>query len=663
MTKEEKKQIEKLRKEIKKHNDLYYSKGAPEISDFKYDALMKELKRLEEKHPEYKAEGSPTQTVGAPVRSGFEKAEHFSPMLSLESVNTESEYRKFDETCKKELGVDSLEFVCEPKLDGLSVELVYENGIFTRGVTRGDGLVGEDVTDNLQVVDNVLKKLKGKKVPGHISVRGEMLIHLEDFKKLNKIRSENGKDVFANPRNAAAGAVRNLDPNVTAERNLDVYCYRILDSSDSIPDTHSEMIRFLAGLGLKVVPGADKFEDIDEVIKYHHDLESKRDSLDYEVDGVVVKVNSLEYQVRLGERTNNPRWAVAYKFEPRKEITKVEDIVVQVGRTGVLTPVALLKPVEVGGVTVSRATLHNMDEIERLDVRAGDYVKVQRAGDVIPKVIEVIREKRNEKLRKFVMPGNCPSCGTKVEKEEVHCRCSAGLGCPAQVKEAMAHYASKDAVNIDGVSVRTVEQLYDEGLISTISDIYRLDKKALMRLEGWKEKKADNVIKSIESSKTVSIDRFMFGLGIRNVGKHIASLLAVKFGSIDNIKGATREELLEINEVGPEIAESVISFFRNRNNLAEIEKLFKYGVSLSSKVQGGILAGKKIVFTGSLSTLSRSAAKKIVEDEGGEAASSVSKDTDLVVAGEKAGSKLDKARKEGIKIISEEEFLQLTRSK
>lgn len=657
-----KNRIDELRKQIKKHDRLYYAKGKPEISDSKYDKLLEELKKLEKAHPEYITPDSPTQKVGALVQAAFAKVKHTSVMLSLESISKEEECEKFDKTCRKELDAEKVDYVCEPKLDGLSVELVYEKGAFTRGVTRGDGTAGEDVTANLKTVKTIPPRLKGEKLPGRLAVRGEVLIHIKDFQELNKKQTEEGKDTFANPRNAAAGSLRQLDTGITAQRKLDAFCYRILDFSEKMPATQEEMIRLIKKFGLKTTPDVKYCSTIKEAVKHHHELEKERDDLDYEIDGVVIKVNRLKDQEKLGMRTTNPRWAVAYKFEARKEITRVENIVVQVGRTGVLTPVALLKPVEVSGVTVSRASLHNMDEIARLDVKIGDYVKVQRAGDVIPDITEVIARKRTGNEKDFHMPRNCPSCGTPVEKEDVFYRCPAGLACPAQLKEAIAHYASKGAVDIDGFSDKTVEQLYEEGIIHSISDMYVLKAEDLLRLEGWKEKKTENLLAAIEASKDVTLDRFIFGLGIRNVGKHIAALLADKFGTLQKIMTASADKLLEINEIGPEIAESVVSFFAKKKNAQEIEKLIKRGVKIREKVTKGKLANKKVVFTGSLKTITRSQAKKLVESEGGEALSSVSDTTDLVVAGEKAGSKLDVARKKSIKIISEKEFLTLLKS-
>ncbi|MDD3088753.1 MAG: NAD-dependent DNA ligase LigA [Candidatus Omnitrophica bacterium] len=662
MTKDIKKHINELRREIKRHNALYYTSGVPEISDSRYDELMRELKKLEKKHPEYASDDSPTRTVGAPVADKLSKVKHVSPMLSLESVNNEEDAMHFGETCRKELGKEPC-FVCEPKLDGLSIELVYENGEFVRGVTRGDGQTGEDVTLNIKTIDSVPSKLKGKNVPGMIALRGEVMMHISDFHEMNKAQIDKGDEPFANPRNAAAGSMRQLDWRITAGRKLRVYCYQVLECSDGSPATQSEALGILKDLGFITSPGAKAVKSMDEALSYHHLMEKKRDSLDYEIDGVVIKVDALRDQEKMGMRSTNPRWAVAYKFRPRKEVTRVDNIIVQVGRTGVITPLALLCPVEVGGVTVSRATLHNMDQVERLGVMIGDHVKVERAGDVIPYVSEVLKDKRSGSEKPFRMPDRCPSCGEKLEKEDVFYRCPAGLSCPAQVKESMIHFASKDAADIEGMSEKTVEQFFKEGLIRSVADIFSLKADDILRLEGWKEKKTLNLLKAIEKAKKITFDRFIFALGIKNVGRHIAVLLALKFGSLEALKAASEAELKEVEEVGPEVARSVRSFFSEKRNCSEIERLLRTGLEVaeSPRKSGGKLAGKRFVFTGTLVSLSRSEAEKLVEADGGISASSVSSDTDYVVAGEKAGSKLEEARKKGVKVISEDEFRKMIR--
>lgn len=657
MSKDIKKRVSALRKEIKRHNELYYTEGKPEISDARYDELMKELKALEKAHPDLFSPDSPTQTVGAPVPVKLAKVRHVSPMLSLDSVNSSEDAEHFGFTCEKEIG-GSVEYACEPKLDGLSIELVYENGVFTRGSTRGDGVMGEDVTLNLKTIPSVPGKLRGKRVPRSLAVRGEVMMHISDFQELNKNETEKGGEAFANPRNAAAGSMRQLDPRITSERRLRVYCYQILEISGDKPDTQEGSLELLKELGFAVSPGARVVRSVKDVIAYHRAMEEKRDELDYEIDGVVVKLNSIAAQERMGMRTTSPKWAMAYKFKPRRETTRVDDIVVQVGRTGTLTPVALLHPVEVGGVTVSRATLHNMDQVEKLGVKIGDHVKVERAGDVIPYISEVLKEKRTGKEKDFGMPGKCPVCGTDIVKEDVFYRCPAGLSCPGQLKEAINHYASKDAVDIEGFSDKTVELLYEKGLIKSMADIYTLKSEELLELEGFKEKKTKNLLDAIEKAKHVTLDRFIFALGIRNVGKHIGAVLAEKFTSLEALKEAGEDELMEVKEIGPEIAACITSFFKEKRNILEIDKLIKNGVKIASKekVTSGKFIGKKFVFTGTLKTLSRSQAQKIVEKEGGSAGSNVTTDTDFVVAGEDAGSKLAEAKKKGIKVLSEEEF-------
>lgn len=651
-----KNKIEKLRQEIKRHNALYYIKGEPEISDSKYDAFMRELKDLEERHPEYVSPDSPAKTIGAPIAEKFTKIKHVSSMLSLESVNDISEVKHFEAVCRKEIGHD-IGYICEPKLDGLSIELVYEKGVFLRGATRGDGIIGEDVTLNLKTIPSVPLKLKGAEKLARIAVYGEVLMHIKDFQALNKKQIEEARDVFANPRNAAAGSMRQLDYRITAQRKLYVYCYRILDISGSLIKTQREMLELLKKLGFSVPPKVKYCRNIEEAVFYHHELEKERENLDYEIDGVVIKVNDLSLQAKLGMRTTNPRWAVAYKFEPRKEITRLENIVVQVGRTGVLTPLALLQPVEVGGVTVARASLHNMDQIAKLGVKIGDYVKVERAGDVIPYISEVVKIKRTGKEKEFHMPLKCPSCGTIVEKEDVFYRCPAGLTCPSQLKESMAHYVSKDAVDIAGFSDKTVETLYEKGMIKGVSDIYTLKREDLLDLEGWKEKKTDNILEAIDNAKTIDLDRFIFALGIRNVGRHIASVLADRFGSLLNLMRADKDELVKIREIGPVLAESIKSFFCTKRNVEEIKKLSENGVVIKEqKAKQGKFAGKKIVFTGAFQSMTRREAGEKVEREGGEVVSSVSSTVDFVVRGKDPGSKLAEAKNKNINILTEQEF-------
>jgi len=655
-----KKKIDDLRKEILRHNELYYLKAEPVISDGQYDGLLRELKRFEAEYPEYAAEDSPTRSVGAAIPNKFVKVEHNALMLSLDSVNDSTGAEHFDQTCSKESG-GRIDYAAEPKLDGISIELVYENGNFKGGSTRGDGRVGEDVTANLKTIKSVPKRITGKSVPGYLSVRGEVMMHIKDFQALNKKQIDDGGVVFANPRNVAAGSMRQLDYRITASRKLRVYCYRILKISEGMPRTQLESLKLLKEMGFNTPINVKHCRGIASAIQYHHDMEVKRDELDYEIDGVVIKVNDLDLQERLGRRTTNPRWAVAYKFKPRKEITRLENIVVQVGRTGVITPLALLQPVEVGGVTVSRATLHNMDQITKLGVKIGDYVKVHRAGDVIPYIGEVMKEKRTGKEKTFHFPTKCPSCGAKLEWEDVFCRCPAGLSCPKQMRETILNYVSKGAASIDGFSIKSVELLYAKGILRKISDIYTLKREDLLKLDTWREKKTENLLRQIEKSKSITLDRFIFGLGIKNVGRHIAVLLADKFGTLEKIISSDEGMLTAINEIGPEIAKSITIFFKNKENIKEIERFKKYGVIIHERKtsRNGKLAGKKIVFTGTLKTMTRLDAKEKVEAEGGEVSSAVGAGTNILVAGENAGSKLEKAKSKSIKVLSEEEFREM----
>jgi DNA ligase (NAD+) len=651
---------ESLRREIKKHNELYYTKGAPEISDSGYDALLRELRELEAEHPELRTPDSPTATVGAPVPDKFVKVEHTAPLLSLDSAADRESVDRFHRACEKAAGGE-VDYMCEPKLDGLSIELVYENGDLARAATRGDGHIGEDVTLNVKTISNVPQRLKGRGVPALLAVRGEVMMHISDFQELNRIRMGAGQEPFANPRNVAAGSIRQLDYRITARRKLRVYCYRILAlNGDERPAAQREALAYLADRGFDVSPDTEHCAGIEEAVSYHHRMRDSREEMDYEMDGIVIKVNDIGLQGEMGVRTTDPRWALAYKFPPRKEVTRVEDITVQVGRTGVLTPVALLKPVEVGGVTVSRATLHNMDQVRRLGVMKGDLVRVERAGDVIPYVSEVLTGKRSGDERPFRMPRKCPSCGSAVEKEDVFYRCPAGLACPAQVTESITHFVSKNAVDIDGLSEKTVRLLHDRGLVRGIADLYSLNKQDLLELEGFKEKKVDNILDAIDRSRNIPLDRFIHGLGIRNVGRHISTLLAKRYGTLERLMRADREDLTGLNEIGPEIAAAITEFFRQDRNISQIEQLRDNGVNIAPmKMPEGRFTGKRIVFTGSLREMSRSEARKLVEEHGGETASSVSASVDLVVAGDRAGSKLARAEEKGIRVVSEAEFLDM----
>ncbi len=669
MTREEaQKRLEELRELINYHNYRYYVLDDPEIPDAEYDRLMQELLELERQFPDLVTPDSPSQRVGAPPREEFETVPHSVPMLSLDNAFSEEDIREFDERVRRLLGVAGpIEYVAEPKLDGLGVELVYENGVLTVGSTRGDGYVGENVTENLKTIRSIPLRLLTRWLPApeRLEVRGEVIMEKEAFRRLNREREERGEPPFANPRNAAAGSVRQLDPSVTASRPLDMYCYaygQIVGGPDF--KTHWEVLEAFKKWGLKVNPLNELCRGVDQVVDYYRRMTEKREDLPYEADGVVVKVNSLEYQARLGMKTRSPRWAIAWKFAAHQEITQVLDIVAQVGRTGALTPVAILKPVHVGGVVVSRATLHNQDEIDRLDVRIGDWVIVQRAGDVIPEIVSVVKSRRTGKEKPYHLPDRCPVCGAKVVRMpgEVAYRCT-NASCPAQLKERILHFASKRAMDIDGLGEKLVNQLVDKGLVKDVADLYFLKKEDLMRLERMGEKSAENLLRAIEESKGRSLDRLLYGLGIRYVGEHMARVLIDHFGSIEALRNASYEDLIQIPEVGPVVAESVVTFFQQPENLKLLEKLKKAGIRLEQareeRKKSDLLAGKTFVFTGALKSFTREEAQRLVEELGGRAASSVSRRTDYVVVGENPGSKAERARQLGIPMITEEEFKKM----
>ncbi|MBN2603195.1 MAG: NAD-dependent DNA ligase LigA [Candidatus Thermoplasmatota archaeon] len=658
------KKIEQLRKEIRHHDYLYYVLNNPEISDTKYDKLLRKLKELEEKFPKLVTPDSPTQRVGGTPLDEFGTVRHSKPMLSLDSAIKEEEILRFDERIKRELETGEVVYVAEPKLDGLSVELIYENGYFVRGSTRGDGVIGEDVTENIKTIRTVPLILRSseKNIPKMVAVRGEVIMHIKDFENFNKMLVENGYQPLANPRNAAAGSLRRLNPKETAERPLDIYFYEIMDSQGLSIETQLEGLDYLSKWGLRTNGFIETCNDSQGIINYHHKMEEKRETLDYEIDGVVIKVNKIDFQEKLGQKSRSPRWAIAFKFPSRKEETQILGITVQVGRTGTLTPVALLKPVDVGGVTVSRASLHNQDFVNIMDVRIGDFVKVGRAGDVIPEVTEVIKSKRNGKEKKFYIPKNCPVCGSNVVKDGAYYKCAGGLSCIAQLKRSIAHFASKGAMDIEHLGRKSVELLVDEGLLKRVSDIYRLNKEDLLSLPRFAEKSAENLIESVEKSKDKNLARFIYALGIPNVGEHVARVLADKFGSLDKLKEAKIEDLVQIFEIGPEIAESVNSFSREPNNLEEIEHMKSLGVNAISEVSSkkpDTLMGKTFLFTGSLTQFSRDEAKRIVEELGGRAVSLVSKNVDYVVVGDNPGSKYEKARKLNLECIDENKFKQI----
>ncbi len=656
-------EIEKLRDLINYHNIRYYRDDDPEISDAEYDRLMKKLKELEQKHPDLISPDSPTQRVGAAPLEKFDKSTHLQPMFSLENAMDDNEALEFDDRIKRFLGKKGdIEYVAEPKIDGLAINLYYENGRFMHGATRGDGSVGEDVTVNLRTIRTLPLKLIEKTPPTRLEVRGEVYMRIRDFEKMNREREKAGEQVFANPRNAAAGSVRQLDPKITASRPLDLFCYQIGLVQGHSFKKHMETLTGLKKWGFPVNDMIKECLNIKTAIEYHHRILNERDRLDYEVDGTVLKVNSMELQAALGEKSRSPRWALAVKFPARQETTVIKNIIVQVGRTGALTPVAELEPVEVSGVIVKRATLHNQDEIDRKDVRIGDTVLVQRAGDVIPEVVKVITEKRPRGAKKFKLPEKCPVCGSKVVRPEgeVVTRC-INLNCPEQIKESIKHFVARNAMDIEGLGEKIVDQLYEEKLIRTIADIYRLKKDQLSPLKKKDTKWSDNLLNAVEASKTTTLPRFIFSLGIRHVGEHMARVLAEAFGGLEAIEKASEEDLLEIDEVGPEVAKSIRQFFQNAENKKLIKQLIELGVEIKKEKRkvSTALSGKTFVLTGGLESMTRDQAKAAITRAGGRVASSVSRKTDFVVAGEEAGSKLTKARELGVKTIDEKEFKRM----
>ncbi len=662
------KKIEALREKIRHHEYLYFVLDTPEITDQEFDKLTKQLKDLETEHPELITPDSPTQRVGGKPREGFVKVRHSSPMLSLDNTYSEEELRAWERRVHELSGRRDVDYVCELKLDGMSLALTYEDGKLARGVTRGDGTTGEDVTLNVRTVHSVplavnKDRLKKAGIPADFETRGELLMPTAAFKKLNEERERQGLATFANPRNFTAGTVRQLDSSITAQRRLDFFPYILLSNGRTYFDRHWETLDALAKAGFKVNPHRKLVHSVDEVWAFIQEWEAKRDSLPYEIDGIVVKVDRTALQDELGFTGKAPRWAIAYKYAARAGITKLEDIRVQVGRTGKLTPVAMLAPVAIGGTTVRNATLHNMDEIERLGVKIGDYVQVERGGDVIPKVAKVIEDKGHPRgTKEFVMPEKCPVCGTKVVRTEgeVDYRC-VNANCPAKLLGTILHFASRGVMNIDGMGESLVTQLIDRGLVKNVADIYDLTKKDLLSLQRFADKSAQNVLDEIENSKQLPLERVIYGLGIRMVGERTAQFLAEHFGSMEALANASVEELQDVNEVGPRIAESIVEFFSNPANKKLIDRLGKADLAFKGKKKerGTKLAGKTFVLTGTLEKYARDEAKKMIEDAGGKVTGSVSKKTDYVVAGADAGSKLDKAKELGVAVIDEKEMEKL----
>jgi len=656
-----KKTLQKLREQIRYHNYKYYIENNPVISDHEFDLLLKQLEELEHTHPEFITPDSPTQRVGGSPVEGFGTVQHLVPMLSLANTYNADELKEFDARVQKRVGTVS--YIVEPKIDGAGVALLYRNSVFVRGATRGDGIQGDDITQNLKTIHSIPLRLK-ESLLQNVEVRGEVFMTRSGFKQYNKEQESTGGTIFANPRNAAAGSLRQLSSKIVAHRPLDIFVYAITEGHENLT-TQEEVLQSLQDAGFKINPLSKKVDSINEAISYCELLEQQRDQLDYDIDGAVLKVNSLEKQKRLGSTIKSPRWAISYKFAAKQETTRLHAIDVQVGRTGTLTPVAILEPVTVGGVTVSRATLHNFDEIERKDLRVGDWVLVERSGDVIPQVVKSFPEKRIESKQSFEIPTRCPVCGSPVKKKagEVAIRCVNKM-CPARLKWRVRYYASRDAMDIDHLGTQTIDKLCDEGYIDTIADLYYLTKQDILTLEGFKEKSAENLLRSIEKSRQRDLPHLIFGLGIRHVGKYAAQLLAKHYASLDALSNATLPELIDIEGLGGKTAEAIVTFFGTEENQELLQKLKDAGVNTKKKqnTTNDMLSGKRIVFTGSL-TIPRAKASDIVKEHGGIVVSSVGKSTDYVVIGENPGSKVEKAKTFGIPILKEQEFLYLTKKK
>jgi len=661
------KRATELREMLHRHNHLYYVLDEPEISDVEYDRLMRELMALEAESPELVVPDSPTQRVGAPPLEKFDTATHTVPMLSLENAFDDDEVIAFDQRVRRFLNTDeSLLYTAEPKMDGVAVELVYEGGILVEASTRGDGYVGELITPNIRTIKTVplaLLEMPSRPGPGRLEVRGEVFIPTESFRQLNKKRLDQGEAAFANPRNAAAGSLRQLDSRVTATRPLDIFCYGVGTVSDLEFKSHWETLEYLKRLGFRVNSHIKPRLRLSEVISYYRDLLEERHEFPYEMDGIVIKVDDLSTQRQLGEKSRSPRWALAFKFPATQESTRVLNIDVQVGRTGALTPVAHLDPVSVGGVTVSRATLHNEDEIRKKDVRIGDTVLVQRAGDVIPEVVKAVTSKRTGTERLFQMPRACPVCRSPVLRmeDEAVTRC-VNANCPAQVKERIRHFASKGAFDIDGLGDKLVGQLVDQGLLTSYADVFFLDEETVAGLERMGQKSARNLMEAIAKSKQVTLARFVYALGVRHVGEHIAQVLARRFGALQALMSASRDDLRAVDEIGPQVSESVTAFFRNPENRRTIQRMLTDGgVTLPGEVEVAVqpLAGKTFVLTGALDSLTRAEAKARLEGLGGKVASAVSGNTSFLVAGKDPGSKLVRAKELGVRILTEEELLEM----
>lgn len=658
------KEAEELRKQINRHNYLYYVLDSPEISDAEYDELVRKLIEIEKEYPGLVTPDSPTQRVGAHPAEGFQPVKHYTKMLSLDNAFNIDELSAFDDRVKRGLGVDEVEYVCELKLDGVAVSIVYENGIYKWGATRGDGETGEDITSNIKTIKSLPLRLRENRYPQTFEVKGEAFLLKEQFKQINLDREEEGLPLFANPRNAASGSLRQLDPKITASRSIDIYLFSIGIADGIAFKTQMDVLNYLKKAGLKTNPNIQLAGDINNVYNFCNIWQEKRHELPYEIDGVVIKVNNLEYQNLLGSTTKSPRWSIAYKFPAEQRTTKLKDVFLSVGRTGAITPTAVLEPVKVAGSTISMATLHNEDEIQRKDIRIGDWVLVQKAGDVIPEIVSPVKSKRNGSEKVFKMPKKCPVCGAEAYRPpgEAVTRCTS-IACPAQVFQSILHFASRNAMDIEGLGPSAVQQLLDKKLIKDTGDLYYLNRDQLLaNIQHYADKAADNLLDAIEISKQRPFSRVIFALGIRHVGSYIATILTENFANIDMLKKVSFEELSAVEGVGPRIAGSVKIFFKEERNLKVIDKLMKAGVKFEEMIPSGIekpLKGITFVLTGKLESMSRPEAEESIKSLGGKTSSSVSKNTDFVVAGEEPGSKFEKANKLGVKIINEDKLRKI----
>jgi len=653
--------IEELRRLLNQYNYEYYVLDRPSVTDAEYDRLMQELITLEEQYPEFKTKDSPSQRVGGQALDAFQKVEHRVPMLSLANAFNEGDLRDFDRRVRQEVG--EVAYVCELKIDGLAVSVRYEDGFFIQGATRGDGVTGEDITENLKTIRSLPLKLNQ---PVTLEARGEAYMPKRSFERLNEERAARGEEVFANPRNAAAGSLRQLDPKVAASRHLDMFVYALVNAEELGIHSHSEALDYLQQLGFKTNPERRRCATMEEVVEFVNSWQEKRPHLPYDIDGIVIKVDSFEQQKQLGATAKSPRWAIAYKFPAEEAITKLIGIELSVGRTGVVTPTAILEPVRIAGTVVQRASLHNEDLIRAKGIMIGDFVVVKKAGDIIPEVVSTLPERRTGSEQPFFMPTHCPECDSELVRldGEVALRC-LNPKCPAQIREGLIHFVSRQAMNIDGLGEKVVAQLFQAGLVHDVADLYALTKEQLLALERMGEKSATNLLQAIEASKQNSLERLLFGLGIRHVGAKAAKILAEQFETMERLQAATKEELTAIHEIGEKMADSIVTYFAKQEVKELLDELRSYGVNMTYKGQKAsaamstsLFAGKTIVLTGKLETLSRNEAKEKIEQLGGNVTNSVSKNTDLVIAGIDAGSKLAKAKQLGIEVWDETRFLQ-----